>query len=87
MAKSPFPRTHKAATRPPRSTRFKRSRKTAARPPPRSAARFKELELARAVRAARRAGGTGVQVDPTTGKICVLLGKPSEPVQDAAEQL
>jgi hypothetical protein len=50
--------------------------------PPRGRARFTERELARAARAARSAGAIGVEVDPASGKIRVLLGKPSELAQD-----
>jgi hypothetical protein len=46
--------------------------------PPRTRNRFRERELARAVRAAKAAGGAAVSVDPTTGKITVIVGKPSE---------
>jgi hypothetical protein len=42
----------------------------------RSHNRFRERELARAVRAAKSAGGERVEVDPTTGKISVLLTEP-----------
>ena len=50
--------------------------------PPRSRSRFLETELARAVRAARAAGGERVEVDPLTGKISVIVGKPAEAVAD-----
>jgi hypothetical protein len=46
--------------------------------PPRSRNRFLETELARAVRAARAAGGERVEVDPHTGKITVIVGKTGE---------
>ena len=46
--------------------------------PKRNRNRFRESELARAVRAARDAGGERVEVDPTTGKITVIVGKPGE---------
>jgi hypothetical protein len=36
--------------------------------------RFRQRELARAVRAARAAGGERVEVDPNTGKITVVIG-------------
>jgi len=58
------------------------SRRNAATPksnhPRRSPARFKEREIARAVRGARRAGGIvdRVGVDPASGKIAVILAKP-----------
>jgi hypothetical protein len=44
--------------------------------PPRSPGRFRERELARAVRAAKSAGGERVEIDPATGKISVILTKP-----------
>jgi hypothetical protein len=37
--------------------------------------RFRERELARAVRAAKSAGGERVDLDPATGKISVIIGK------------
>jgi hypothetical protein len=40
---------------------------------PRTPNRFRERELARAVRAARASGGERVEVDPETGKISVIL--------------
>jgi hypothetical protein len=43
---------------------------------PRTPNRFRERELARAVRAAKVAGGERVEVDPHTGKISVIVGKP-----------
>jgi hypothetical protein len=44
---------------------------------PRTPSRFRFRELARAVRAAKAAGGERVEVDPTTGKITVIVtGKP-----------
>jgi hypothetical protein len=46
--------------------------------PPRKPARFREAELARAVRAAKEAGGERVEVDPASGKITVVLGKVAE---------
>jgi hypothetical protein len=42
----------------------------------RSRNRFRERELARAVRAAKCAGGERVEVDPATGKISVIIAKP-----------
>jgi len=44
---------------------------------PRGPARFKERELARALRAARRAGEAvdRVEIDPASGKIVVILAK------------
>jgi hypothetical protein len=44
----------------------------------RSANRFNEREVSRAVRAVRRTGENvdRVEIDPTTGKITVILAKP-----------
>jgi hypothetical protein len=48
---------------------------------PRSRNRFRERELARAVRAAKSAGGERVEIDPQTGKISVIVKNGSgEPV-------
>jgi hypothetical protein len=44
---------------------------------PRTANRFRQKELARAVRAAKDAGGDRVEVDPETGKISIVVGKRS----------
>jgi hypothetical protein len=44
---------------------------------PRRTNRFRERELARAVRAAKSAGGERVEIDPATGKISVILTKPA----------
>jgi hypothetical protein len=49
---------------------------------PRTRNRFRERELARAVRAARAAGGERVEIDPATGKISVILAKPGEGAAD-----
>jgi hypothetical protein len=48
-----------------------------AHPPPRRPVRFKEREVARALRAARLGGETptGVEIDPATGLIRVIIGK------------
>jgi hypothetical protein len=46
--------------------------------PPRTRNRFRELEVARAVRAAKSAGGERVEIDPQSGKISVILSKSSE---------
>src|SRR5262245_45613772 len=43
--------------------------------PPRTENRFRERELARAVRAAKAAGGERVEVDPESGKITVIIAK------------
>jgi hypothetical protein len=47
---------------------------------PRSVNRFHERELARAIRAARKAGESEarVEVDPKTGKISIVLTPPTE---------
>jgi hypothetical protein len=50
---------------------------------PRTPNRFRERELARAVRAAKSAGGSRVEVDPTTGKITVIIVKEGEHVADS----
>jgi hypothetical protein len=49
---------------------------------PRRPTRFRETEAARAVRAAKRAGGSCVEIDPETGKISIMIGKPAEPGTD-----
>lgn len=46
-------------------------------PTPRSRNRFRERELARALRAAKKVGGERVELDPQTGKIVILLDKRS----------
>jgi len=46
---------------------------------PRTPNRFRERELARALRAAKAAGGERVEVDPTTGRIIVIIGEHAEP--------
>jgi hypothetical protein len=46
---------------------------------PRTRNRFREAEAARAIRAAKSAGAERVEIDPTTGKISVILAKPGEP--------
>jgi hypothetical protein len=46
---------------------------------PRGRNRFLEVEVARVVRACKRAGGERVEVDPDTGKISIIVGgKPDE---------
>jgi hypothetical protein len=58
------------------------------RKPPKTVAhrtenRFRERELARAVRAAKSAGGERVEIDPATGKITVIVGgKSGESAKD-----
>ena len=42
---------------------------------PRARNRFRSVEVARAIRAARAAGGERVEIDPQTGKISVIIGK------------
>jgi hypothetical protein len=49
---------------------------------PRGRNRFRALEVARAIRAARLAGGERVEIDPETGKISVIVGKEGEDVAD-----
>ena len=48
--------------------------------PPRTAARFREREVARATRAVRLAGEipTGVEIDPATGRITVTIARPDQ---------
>jgi hypothetical protein len=41
---------------------------------PRTENRFRERELARAVKAAKAAGGERVEVDPASGRITVIIG-------------
>lgn len=43
--------------------------------PPRTESRFRFRELARAVKAAKAAGGERVDVDPVSGRISVFIGK------------
>jgi hypothetical protein len=54
---------------------------------PRTENRFRERELARALRAAKSAGGERVEIDPASGKITVILAKPSEADKDTPEQI
>jgi hypothetical protein len=49
---------------------------------PRTRNRFREREVARVVRAAKSAGGERVEIDPTTGKISVIIGKLGESAAD-----
>jgi hypothetical protein len=46
--------------------------------PPRTHNRFRERELARVVRAAKKGGGERVEIDPQTGRYLVILAKPGE---------
>jgi hypothetical protein len=57
-----------------------RNPQTNSKPTPRrKPARFRESEVARAVRAAKQAGASTVEVDPASGKITVIVGgKPDE---------
>jgi hypothetical protein len=48
------------------------------KPPPRQPTRFREREVARAVRAAERAGADRVEIDPASGRITVILSKQTE---------
>jgi hypothetical protein len=48
----------------------------------RSPNRFRERELARAVRVTQSAGGGRVEIDPITGKISVVIGKKGESPAD-----
>jgi hypothetical protein len=43
--------------------------------PPRTRNRFRQRELARALRAAKAAGGELVEIDPQSGKITITIGK------------
>jgi hypothetical protein len=55
---------------------------------PRTPNRFRERELARAVRAAKSAGGERVEIDPVTGKISVILTNSGEPeTKDTPERI
>jgi hypothetical protein len=51
--------------------------------PPRSPNRFRERELARAVRAAKSAGAESVEIDPVTCKISIVIRKPGESAADS----
>ena len=53
---------------------------------PRTPNRFRERELARAVRAAKAAGCERVEVDPTTGKITVIVGGKLTSTSDTREE-
>jgi hypothetical protein len=54
--------------------------------PPRTPNRFRERELARAVRAAKSAGGSRVEIDPGTGRISVIIGTEPE-TKDTPERI
>ena len=55
---------------------------------PRTPSRFRERELARAVRAAKAAGGSRVEIDPGTGRISVIIDEHAEPEPaDTPEQI
>ena len=49
----------------------------------RSPCRFLKSEVARAIKAARDAGGQSVEIDPATGKIRVFLGNQDEAAKTA----
>ena len=50
--------------------------------------RFRERELARVVRAAKKGGGERVEIDPQTGRYLVILAKPGESQDsDTPEQI
>jgi hypothetical protein len=51
---------------------------------PRTENRFRERELARAVRAAKAAGGERVEIDPSSGRITVVIGSASKELGAAA---
>jgi hypothetical protein len=53
---------------------------------PRSRNRFREAELARALRAAKSAGGERVEIDPTTGKISVVIGGQSSTTRNELDE-
>ena len=55
---------------------------------PRTPNRFRERELARALRAAKSAGGERVEIDPATGKISVILAHSGEAkTEDTPERI
>jgi hypothetical protein len=58
------------------------SPRSRSRHPPRTANRFRERELARVVRAAKKGGGERVEIDPKTGRYFVILAKSGERVAD-----
>jgi hypothetical protein len=53
---------------------------------PRARNRFREAELARALRAAKSAGGERVEIDPTTGKISVVIGGQSSTTRNELDE-
>jgi hypothetical protein len=53
---------------------------------PRKPTRFRERELARAVRAAKSAGGERVEIDPASGKITVVIA-PGKTETDTPEKI
>jgi hypothetical protein len=55
--------------------------------PPRTPNRFRERELARAVRAATSAGAKRVEIDPGTGRISVIIGEPESETKDTPERI
>jgi hypothetical protein len=46
---------------------------------PRARNRFRAVEVARAIRAAKAAGGERVEIDPGTGRISVIITDHAEP--------
>jgi hypothetical protein len=59
----------------------------AVKPRPRTPSRFRERELARAVRAGKSAGASRVEIDPTTGKITVIIGDAEPATKDTPERI
>jgi len=65
--------------KPDKSDKPKKSRPPS---PPRRKNRFNEREFARAGRAAKAIGAERVEVDPATGKISIIIGKPGKDATD-----
>ena len=57
--------------------------------PKRRLSQFHEREVARALRAARKAGEPidRVEIDPQTGRISVIIAKPGETQDDTPERI
>ena len=55
--------------------------------PPRTRNRFREREFARAVRAAKAAGGSRVEMDPETGRYIVILKDENVETKDTPERI
>ncbi len=49
----------------------------------RGPSRFRKREIERAAKAAKAAGADRIEVDPSTGKIVVILNKSVDPAPDA----